>query len=101
MAFVELLTARSCRSEAQLSQRTPDGGTTTGAGAGVAKTPEEGTEPGIEFGVCASANDVFVSRPMPSATHDGACVIKRLLLLEPISSRRSNSGMPYCQALRP
>ena len=66
--------------------RTPDGGTATGAGDGVAKTPEEGTEPvicatRIEFDVCASANDVFVSRPMPSATHEGAFVIKRLLFV--------------------
>jgi hypothetical protein len=62
----------------------PDGGTATGASGGVAKTPEEGTEPvicatKIESGVCASANEVVVSSPIPSATYDEAFFIKRFL----------------------
>jgi hypothetical protein len=47
-------------------------GTATGAGGGVVRTPDGGTEPvicatSVGLGICPSASDVFVSRPMPSA----------------------------------
>jgi hypothetical protein len=51
---------------------TPDGGTGTGAGGSVRRTPEEG--PGasacainVALDVCPCANDAGVNRPMPSA----------------------------------
>jgi hypothetical protein len=51
---------------------TPDGGTGTGAGGSVRRTPEEG--PGasacainVALDVCPCANDAAVDRPMPSA----------------------------------
>jgi hypothetical protein len=49
----------------------PDGGTGTGAGSGVCRTPEGGTAPvtcasNMELGVWANANAVSVKRPSPS-----------------------------------
>ena len=55
--------------------RTPDGGTATGAGGGVLRTPDGGAKAdacaiSVGLGVCPSANDVSVSRLMPSARQD-------------------------------